>query len=71
MTFNAYLYEKQIAIRQSQIRHDIQQSRKRAHAGQRSMLVQSTVNRLGTLLVEVGSQLQRTGQKGEVSFHSS
>ena len=65
------LYEKLIAERQAQIKHDMQQNRMLAHAGQRQTLVRHTVGSLGTLLIELGSQLQRIGQKSEASLHSS
>jgi len=66
-----YLYEKSMAERQAQIQHDMQQSRMLAHAGQRRMLMRHTVGRLGTLLIELGSQLQRIEQRDGVSLHSS
>jgi hypothetical protein len=56
-----YLYEKLIATRHAQIQHDMQQSRMQAHAEQRRTLVRSTVGSLGTLLIVLGSHLQRTG----------
>ncbi len=59
MTFHPYLYEKLIAIRHEEIQHDMQQSRLRASAGQRRTFVRYAARRLGTLLVELGSQLQR------------
>jgi hypothetical protein len=71
MNFNPYLYEKLIATRHAQIRYDIQQSRKLVHTRQRRTLVQSTVSKLGTLLIKLGSQMQRTGQRRETSLHTS
>jgi hypothetical protein len=71
MTPHPYLLEKLIAERHAQIQHDIRQSRIQAHAGQRRTLVRSTVGRLGTLLIELGSELQRTGQRSGASLHSS
>jgi len=71
MTPHPYLYEKLIAARHAQIQHDMQQSRMQAHAGKRRTLVRHTVGRLGTLLIELGSQLQRIGQRSEASLHSS
>ncbi len=71
MTPHPYLYEKLIATRYAQIQHDMQQSRMQAHAGQRPTLVRYTVGRLGSLLIEWGSHLQRTGQRSGASLHSS
>jgi len=71
MTPHPYLYEKLIASRHAQIQHDMQQIRMQVHAGQRRTLVRFTVGSLGTLLIALGSQLQRTGQKSEASIHSS
>jgi hypothetical protein len=71
MTPHPYLCEKLIAIHQAQIRHDIQQSRMAAHAGRQRTLMQSTVGKFGTLLIELGSHLQRTGQRSGASIHSS
>ena len=71
MISHPYLYEKLVATRHAEIQHDMQQSRKQAHVGQRRTLVRYAVGRFGTLLRELGSQLQRTGQKGEASLHSS
>ena len=71
MIAHPYLYEKSIVERQAQIQHDIQQSRMLAHMGHRRTLVRHTVGRLGTLLIELGSQLQRIGQQSGASLHSS
>jgi hypothetical protein len=71
MALNTYLDEKLIAARHAQIQHDMQQSRLQAHAGQRGTLVGTTMGRLGTLLIEVGSQLQRAGQRTRASLPSS
>jgi hypothetical protein len=65
-----YIYEKLIASRHEQILHDIQQSRM-AYAGQRRTLVRSTVGSLGTLMIVLVSQLQRTWQRSGASLHSS
>ena len=70
MSFNPYLYEKSIAERHSQIRHDIEQSRLQAQARQKPTFVRSTVGKFGTLLIGLGSQLERSGQRGEASAHS-
>jgi len=67
MTPHPYLYEKLIATRHAQIQHDMQLSRKHAYAAERPTLVQYAVGRVGTLLIEWGSHLQRTG----VPLHSS
>jgi hypothetical protein len=66
-----YLYEKLIVARHAQILHEMQQSQMLAHAGKRRTLVRHTVGRLGTLLIALGSQLQRTGQRSGASLHSS
>ncbi|HEY6287254.1 MAG TPA: hypothetical protein VIX20_16430 [Ktedonobacteraceae bacterium] len=66
-----YLYEKLIATRHAEIQHDMQQIRMLAHAGQRRTLVRFTVGSLGTLLVILGSYLQRTGQRSGASLPSS
>jgi hypothetical protein len=71
MTPNPYLYEKLIAARHAEIRHDMQQIRMSAHTGQRRTLVQSTMGSLGTLLIELGSHLQRAGQRSGAPLHSS
>ncbi len=65
-----YLYEKLVATRHAQIQQDIHQSRM-AYAGQRRTLVRSTVGSLGTLMIELGSHLQRTGRRSGASLHSS
>ena len=66
-----YLYEKLIASHHAQIQHDMQQIRMQAHVRQRRTLVRFTVGSLGTLLVVLGSYLQRIGQRNEASLHSS
>ncbi|HEY6407050.1 MAG TPA: hypothetical protein VIY29_06260 [Ktedonobacteraceae bacterium] len=71
MTPNPYLYEKLIATHHAQIRQDMQQSRMLAHTGEQRTLARSTVSRLGTLLIEWGSQLQRVGQQSGAPLHSS
>ena len=68
MTPHPYLYEKLIATRHAEIQHDIQQSRMQAHAGQRRTFARSTVGSFGTLLIVLGSYLQRAGQQGEASL---
>ena len=68
MTPNPYLYEKLIATRQAEIQLDMQRSRMQAHAGQRRTFVRSTVGSFGTLLIELGSYLQRTGQGSGASL---
>lgn len=62
---NTYLYEKMVAARQAEIRHDMQLSRKPAHVEQfpSPTFVQHAAGKLGTLLVELGSRLQRTEQR--------
>jgi hypothetical protein len=71
MTPHPYLYEKLIAAHQAQIRHDMQQIRMSARTRQRRTLIQSTIGSLGTLLIELGSQLQRAGQRSKAPLHSS
>ena len=66
-----YLYEKLIATHHAQIQHDMQPSRMQAHAGQRRILVRSIVGSLGSLMIILGSYLQRTGQRSGASLHSS
>ncbi len=71
MTPHPYLYEKLIATRHAQIQHDLQQSHMLAHVGPRRTLVRSTVGSIGTLMIVLGSYLQRMGQRSGASFHSS
>jgi hypothetical protein len=71
MISNLYLYEKLVAKRHAQIQHDMRQIRMQAHTGQRRTLVRSTVGSLGTLMIELGSHLQRAGQRSGASLHSS
>jgi len=66
-----YIYEKLIASRHSEIQHEMQQIRMRAHVMQRRTLVRFTVGSLGRLLVVLGSYMQRTGQRNEASVPSS
>jgi hypothetical protein len=65
------VYEKLIATRHAQIQHDMQQIRTLAHVRQRQTLVRSMVGSLGRLLIVLGSYLQQTGQRKEISFPSS
>jgi hypothetical protein len=62
-----YVYEKLIATRHAEIQHNMQQAR-RAQLKQRRSLVQLTVGSFGRLLIVLGSKLQRTGQRNEVSI---
>ncbi len=71
MTPNPYLYEKLIVTHQAQIRHEMQQIRLSARARQQRTLVHSTIGSLGTLLIELGSQLQRAGQRSKAPLHSA
>lgn len=66
-----YFYEKLIASHHAQIQYDMQKIRMQAHVRQRRTLVRFTVGSLGTLLVVLGSYLQRIGQRNEASLHSS
>ncbi|HLH63959.1 MAG TPA: hypothetical protein VKV20_19965 [Ktedonobacteraceae bacterium] len=71
MSFNSYLYEKSIAERHSQILHDFEQSHVRASARQQPTFVRSVVGKFGTLLVELGSQLEEVGEQGEAVVQPS
>ena len=71
MTPHPYLYEKLIASHNSQIQHEMQQIRMQAYMRQRRTLIRITVGNLGTLLVVLGSFLQRTGHRSGASLHSS
>ncbi len=62
MSNNPYLYEKLVATRQAEIRHAMQQSRKPAHSEQSPTFVENAADRFGTILIELGSRLQRSGQ---------
>ena len=59
MSNNLYLYEKMVATRHAEIRHDMQLSRKPAHAEQSPTFVENAADRFGTWLVGLGSRLQR------------
>lgn len=71
MASHPYLYEKLISTRYAQIEHDMRQSQVQTHPGQQQTLIRSTMNGLGTALIEIGSQLQRTGQRRGASVRSS
>ena len=64
---NTYLYEKLVEARQAEIRHDMQLSRRPAHTEQSPTIVEHAAGKLGTLLVELGSRLQRTEQRREAT----
>ena len=66
-----YVYEKLIASHHNQIQREMQQIRMQAHVRQGRTLVRLTVGSLGTLLITLGSQLQRTAQRSGASLHSS
>ena len=68
MSNNPYLYEKLVATRQAEIRHDMQLSRKPAHPEQSPTFAEHTAGKFGTLLVELRSRLQRTGQQRKASI---
>ena len=70
MISHPYVYEKLNASRHAQIQHEMHQSRM-AHAGQQQTLVRFTVGSLGTLMIVLGSCLQRTAQRSRASLHSS
>lgn len=62
MSNNLFLYEKMVATRHAEIRRDMELSRKPAHVEHSPTFVENAANRLGTLLVEMGSRLQRAEQ---------
>lgn len=64
---NTYLYEKMVATRQAEIRHDMQLSRKPTHTEQSPTFVEHAAGKLGTRLVEPGSRLQRAEQRHEAT----
>lgn len=66
-----YVYEKMIASRHSQIQHEMQQLRMIAHERQRQTFVRLTLGSFGRLLKVLGYNLQRAGQRNEVSIPSS
>jgi hypothetical protein len=68
MSNNLFLYEKMVATRQAEIRRDMQLSRKPVHVEQSPTFVENAASRLGTLLVEMGSRLQRVEQQREASL---
>jgi hypothetical protein len=68
MTNNPYLYEKLVATRQAEIRHDMQLSRKLTTTRQQHTFTSNAANRFGTLLVELGTRLQRTECQREASL---
>ena len=63
MSNNPYLYEKLVATRHAEIRHDMQMSCKPARAEQSPTLAEYAAGKLGTLLVELGSRLQRADHR--------
>ena len=65
-----YIYEKLMASRHAQIQHEMQQIRM-ARAAQQRTLVRSTVGSLGTLMIVLGSYLQRATHRSRASLHSS
>ena len=65
------LYQKLVASRHAQILHEMQQIRMLAHMKQRPTLVQLTIGSFGRLLIVLGSNMQRTGQRNEASVPSS
>lgn len=62
MSNNPYLYEKLVATRQAEIRRDMELSRKPAQAEQSSSFVENAADKLGSILVDLGSRLQRAEQ---------
>ena len=61
-------YEKLVASRHAQIRHEMQQIRMLAHVRQRPTLIRLTIGRLGRVLIVLGSYMQRTGQQNDASL---
>ena len=68
MSNNPYLYEKLVVTRHAEIRHDMQQSRKSTHPEQSSTFAGHAADRFGTMLVELGTRLQRTKQQHGASL---
>ncbi len=68
MSNNPYLYEKLVATRQAEIRHALQQSRKPVQTEKSPTFVENAADKFGTLLVELGSRLQRTNHRHEASL---
>jgi hypothetical protein len=68
MSNSPYLYEKLVATRHAEIRHDMQLSHKSTHAEQSPTFVENAAGRFGTWLVELGSRLQRTEQPRKASI---
>jgi hypothetical protein len=71
MTPHPYVYEKLMASRHAQIQHEMQKSRMLAHMGKRRTFVRSIVARLGSVMIVLGSYLQRTEQGKRESFRPS
>ena len=65
-----YVYEKLMASRHAQIQHEMQQIRM-ARAAQQRTIVRSTLGSLGTLMIVLGSYLQRTAQRSGASLPTS
>lgn len=68
MSNSPYLYEKLVAIRHAEIRQAMQQSHKSTHVEQSSTFASNAADRFGTMLVELGTRLQRTKRQHEVSL---
>jgi hypothetical protein len=58
MAINPYLYEKLVATRHAEIRHAMRQSSKPARSKQSAAFVAHVADKLGTMLIELGSRLQ-------------
>lgn len=67
MSNNPYLYEKLVATRHAEIRHNIQLSRKPAHIEESPTFVKNAAYRFGTWLVGLGSRLQQIEQPGRAT----
>jgi hypothetical protein len=65
------VFEKLVASRQAQIRHEMHQIHMSQHVRQQRTLVRSTFRSIGKVLIVSGSFLQRIGQQSKASLHTS
>lgn len=68
MSNSPYLYEKLVATRHAEIRQAMQQSHKSTHAEKPSTFASNAADRFGTMLVELGTRLQRTKHQHKASL---
>jgi len=61
-------YQKLVAARHAQFRHEIKQARMLAQMKQRQTFVQLTIGSLGRVLIVLGSYMQRTSQRNDASL---